>query len=98
MMSINTAPHHVPQRTCVACGRTDAKRGLVRLVRVAGGGVEIDTTGRKNGRGAYLCATRACWESGLKKDRLEHALRTSLTPANKEQLMKYGLGLEEGAA
>jgi uncharacterized protein len=96
--SINATPVHVPQRTCVACGKTEAKRQLVRLVRLDGGVVEVDLTGRKTGRGAYLCATAACWENVLKRDRLEHALRTSITSDNRERLLQYGLGLGEGAA
>ena len=96
--SISKTPIHVPQRTCVACGKTDAKRQLVRLVRVAGGIVEVDPTGRKTGRGAYICANAACWENVLKRDRLEHALRTSITSETRERLLQYGLGLGEGAA
>ena len=96
--SINATLVHVPQRTCVACGKTEAKRQLVRLVRVASGVVEVDLTGRKTGRGAYLCATAACWENVLKRDRLEHALRTAITSENRERLLQYGLGLGEGAA
>jgi predicted RNA-binding protein YlxR (DUF448 family) len=49
-------PKHVPRRTCVACRETDAKRQLIRLVRTPEGTVEVDPTGKRNGRGAYLCA------------------------------------------
>ncbi|MBC8078429.1 MAG: YlxR family protein, partial [Chloroflexales bacterium] len=52
-------PRHVPQRTCVACRRTDAKRGLLRLVREADGRVALDPSGKRNGRGAYLCHSPA---------------------------------------
>ena len=81
---------HIPQRTCVACGRVRPRRELVRLVRVTGGGVEIDDAGRKVGRGAYLCPAAECWEVGLKKGRLEHALRTAIAMENREELIKYG--------
>lgn len=81
---------HIPQRTCVACGRVKPKRELVRLVRVSGGGVEVDDSGRKAGRGAYLCPVAECWEEGLKKGRLEHTLRTAISPDNREQLIRYG--------
>jgi uncharacterized protein len=66
---------HVPQRTCIACRRTDAKRGLIRLVRDAEGHVTIDPTGKRAGRGAYLCHDPACWELALKRRGLERALR-----------------------
>jgi len=81
---------HIPQRTCVACGRIRPKRELIRLVRIADGGVEVDSAGRKAGRGAYLCPAGDCWEVGLKEGRLEHALRTAINSDNREQLIKYG--------
>ena len=63
------------------------------MVRISDGRVEVDTEGGKAGRGAYLCRARECWESGLKSSRLEHALRTSLTHDNREQLIRYGKDL-----
>ena len=68
-------PKHVPQRTCIACRRTDAKRGLMRLVRDAEGRVTLDPTGKRAGRGAYICHDPACWEQALKRHGLERALR-----------------------
>lgn len=66
---------HVPQRTCVACRRSDAKRGLLRVVRDAEGRVLLDQTGKQKGRGAYLCRDPRCWEQALKRKTLERALR-----------------------
>jgi predicted RNA-binding protein YlxR (DUF448 family) len=83
----------LPQRTCVACGQIRPKRELIRLVRMADGGVEVDSSGRKAGRGAYLCPAGDCWAVGLKEGRLEHALRTAISPDNREKLIKYGQGL-----
>lgn len=77
---------HIPQRTCVACGKVRAKRELIRLVHISDGSVEVDAGGKKVGRGAYLCPE--CWESGLKSRRLGYALRTTITDANREQLIK----------
>lgn len=89
--SINSpAAKHIPQRTCIACGQLRPKRELVRLVRLADGGVEVDSGGRKAGRGAYLCPAAECWEVGLKRGRLEHTLRTAISPGNREELVKYG--------
>jgi len=79
----------------VACGAIEPKRRLVRLVRVSGGGVEVDPGGKRAGRGAYLCPAAECWQAGLRKGRLEHVLRTTLTPDNREQLLKYSAGLEK---
>ncbi len=72
----------------MACRRVRPKRELIRLVCISGGKVEVDTSGKKAGRGAYLCPVEECWEIGLKGGRLEHALRTSLTLDNQEQLIK----------
>ena len=84
---------HVPQRMCVACRTATAKRGLIRVVR--GERIEVDSTGKKPGRGAYLCAQRACWEAALKKERLEHALRTRLTPEDRQRLEEFARGLKD---
>ncbi|MDD4876850.1 MAG: YlxR family protein [Dehalococcoidales bacterium] len=81
---------HTPQRTCIACREVKDKRELMRLIRVHSGGVEIDTSGKKVGRGAYLCCTAECWENGLKQGKLERALRTSLSKNNREQLIRDG--------
>jgi hypothetical protein len=56
-------------------------------VRTSEGSVEIDSRGKREGRGAYLCPERACWEAALKGKQLEQALRASLTKDNRERLM-----------
>ncbi|MBM3149074.1 MAG: YlxR family protein [Chloroflexi bacterium] len=85
---------HIPQRTCVACRGTKANRELIRLVNNAGT-VEIDPQRKKQGRGAYLCPFAQCWESGLKGNYLEHALRTKLTPEVRHTLAEFGKSLPE---
>jgi len=81
---------HIPQRTCVACREVKTKRELIRLVRISNGTVEVDPSGKKAGRGAYLCQSPECWEDGLKRGRLEYNLRTALTQENRQQLIRYG--------
>jgi len=93
---MNSSSHLVkraPQRTCVACKKVTAKQELVRLVRVPDGSVEVDETGKKAGRGAYLCRAEDCWDTGIKNGRLEHTLRTALSPENKEKLVEFGQSL-----
>ncbi len=80
---------HVPQRTCIACRKTGVKRELVRLVNVPGVAVVVDPTGKKSGRGAYLCQSRVCWENALKTGRLAQALRTEISPDTKAKLLNY---------
>jgi uncharacterized protein len=89
-----TPARHLPQRTCVACRKTGIKRELIRLVSIPGAGIMVDITGKKSGRGAYLCPTRACWEAAIKAGKLENSLRTSLKPENKEILVNYAQGLD----
>ena len=77
---------HVPQRTCVACRQVRPARELVRIVRLPSGEVELDETGKKSGRGAYLCPGGACWEAALTKRLVEHALKTEIATEEKEAL------------
>lgn len=86
-------PKHVPQRTCVACRQTTAKRQLVRIVRTPQGKVEVDPTGKKSGRGAYLCQQISCWELALTKGRLDYALKVRLSAEEKTALLTYAQGL-----
>jgi predicted RNA-binding protein YlxR (DUF448 family) len=80
----------------VACRQVKPKRELVRLVRTSGGDIEIDITGKKEGRGAYLCPGRECWEKVLEGKQLEQTLRINLTLENREQLLKDGKELLKG--
>jgi predicted RNA-binding protein YlxR (DUF448 family) len=66
---------------------------MIRLVRTSGGDVEIDTSGKKEGRGAYLCPDRSCWEKALKGKHLEHALRGKFRQVDLEQLLESGKDL-----
>jgi len=80
---------HVPTRTCIACRESQPKRELVRVVRTPEGAVVVDPTGKKAGRGAYICRRRSCWERALKKGALEAALKTSIGAADRALLETY---------
>ena len=84
-----------PQRSCVACRQVRDKRQLVRLVRTAEGGVEVDPAGRRTGRGAYLCRSAGCWEEGLKGKHLERSLRVSLDQGKRDRLREYVATFDE---
>lgn len=75
-----------PQRTCVVCRSTADKRALTRLVRTPENGVQVDPTGKLNGRGAYLCDNPACWDSALASDVLANALRATLSEADRARV------------
>ena len=92
-MKSDARPKHVAQRTCAACRSVKPKRELVRLVRLADGKVEVDTTGRRDGRGAYLCCTPECWEKGIAEKQIERTLHTGLTTENRQELREYGKSL-----
>ena len=94
-------PRRFPVRTCVACRTERQKREFVRIVRTPGGGVRFDSTGRANGRGAYLCADGSCWATALKKKSIERALGTPLPAELRDQLergvLTNGVSIEGGA-
>lgn len=81
-------PRKVPTRTCTACRTSSDKRRFVRVVRTPEGHVEIDPTGKANGRGAYLCADPDCFEMARKRRRLDAALRVSLRDDDYDRLKR----------
>lgn len=93
MVMTKSISRHIPQRTCVACRQVKPKRELTRLVCVSDGVIEVDTSGRKPGRGAYLCRNIECWKAGLMSNRLDYTLRTTITRENRERLMNYSKDL-----
>jgi uncharacterized protein len=91
--TVTKALRRQPQRTCIACRSISTKRALVRVVRRPDGGVEIDPRGKVPGRGAYLCASRACWELALGQKRIARALNMTLTEEQLAMLQAYAAGL-----
>ena len=79
----------MPQRTCVACRTIEGKRGLIRVVRTPEGAVQVDPTGKRNGRGAYLHASRTCWDCALTRKSLQHALKAEINDADRDALVLY---------
>jgi predicted RNA-binding protein YlxR (DUF448 family) len=84
---------HVPIRTCVSCREAGAKRGLIRIVRTPEGHDQIDPTGRKNGRGAYLCYKQPCWQRATQTPILNRALNTQLSSESLSTLSEFAAGL-----
>ena len=80
---------HIPLRTCVVCNSKADKRDLIRLVRTQSGRVEIDTTNRIPGRGAYLCHSLLCWDGAMKKNRLDHKLKGPLSAEDRLALEEF---------
>jgi len=90
-ISSNSQPAKaVPQRTCLVCRQVKGKKELVRLVRTIASHIEVDATGKKEGRGAYLCRNTACWDKLAKGRQLENALKSAIDKKELEQLIKNG--------
>jgi predicted RNA-binding protein YlxR (DUF448 family) len=70
---------HVPMRTCIACQQKRPKRELIRVVRSPEGPIEVDSSGKRSGRGAYLCPERECWQAALDRRQLQRALKCQVS-------------------
>ncbi len=67
-------PKKFPERKCIGCGERKKKTELIRIVRSPEGEISLDFTGRKPGRGAYLCRSVACFRAARKARRIEQNL------------------------
>lgn len=65
----------IPQRQCVGCREMKNKKDLIRVLKTADEDIIIDATGRKNGRGAYLCKAKECFQKAVKNNGLERSLK-----------------------
>ena len=77
----------IPMRQCVGCGEMKAKKELIRVIKTEEE-VLLDTTGRKNGRGAYICANPECLKKVRKSKGLERSLKASIPDEVYENLEK----------
>lgn len=74
------AERKIPLRKCIGCGEMKDKRTLVRIVRNKEGEVSVDLTGKKPGRGAYVCKSTDCLDKAEKAKRLERAFSVKIEP------------------
>ena len=84
----------VPMRMCVGCREMKPKKELIRVVRSPEGAVSMDATGRKPGRGAYICRQAQCLQRALRQRQLERAFECPLADEVKESLMSQLSALE----
>lgn len=75
-----------PERRCVGCGESKDKRELIRVVRTPEGEVCLDATGKKSGRGAYVCHSLSCFKKARKSKRIETSLNVSIPEKIYEKL------------
>ncbi len=85
----------IPQRMCLGCHESKNKRELIRVVRTPGGEIELDGTGKKAGRGAYICPSFDCLKKAVKNRGLEKSLRSAIPESIITTLKER---LEEGRA
>ena len=65
----------VPMRQCVGCGEMKSKKELLRVIKTPEEEITLDTTGKKNGRGAYICASMDCLKTARQRKGLERSLK-----------------------
>lgn len=82
----------IPARRCVACNEQKEKNNLLRIVRTPEGNIEIDQTGKKNGRGAYICKNVDCLNKIKKSKRLEKNLDISIDDDFYEEIRRTIVG------
>ena len=68
----------VPMHKCVGCGEMKPKKELLRILRTEDEGIVLDTTGKKNGRGAYICYSRDCFTKAVKNKGLERSFKQAV--------------------
>lgn len=99
----------VPMRKCTGCGEMKEKRGLIRVVKapekkdengrvISGGEISLDLTGKKSGRGAYVCRSVSCFENARKARRFERSLSCKIPEEIYEQMsgeLKKEYGAQE---
>ena len=78
----------VPLRMCIVCGEKRPKKELIRIIRTPEQKIEIDLSGKRSGRGAYLCLKRECIERAKKEGKLAYALKTEIPSSVYEELEK----------
>lgn len=76
----------IPERRCIGCGETKPKPELIRVVRSPEGEVSLDLTGKKSGRGAYLCRSAVCLKRAVKSRQLARNLECEIPDSIAESL------------
>ncbi len=85
----------IPLRKCMGCMESFPKKELIRVVRTPDGEVCVDLTGKKSGRGAYICRSQSCLKKAIKSKRIQSNLEIELTDEITETLTKELTG-EQG--
>ena len=85
----------VPMRKCVGCGEMKNKKEMMRVLKTAENEIVLDATGRKNGRGAYLCFSKECLQNAAKNRGLERSLKMAIPKEVYENLEREFENVEQ---
>lgn len=86
----------IPLRVCTGCGESKPKKELIRILRTPEEEILIDTTGKKNGRGAYICCSVSCLQKAIKSRGIERSLKVEIPRELLDTLEKELVSLESG--
>ena len=78
----------IPMRQCIGCGEMKAKKEMIRVIKTTEGAIMLDATGRKNGRGAYVCPNCECLQKAVKSKGLERSFKMPIPKDVYEMLAK----------
>ena len=84
----------IPMRKCVGCQEMKSKQEMMRVLKTSEDTFELDATGKKNGRGAYLCFSKECFEKAVKNKGLERSFKQAIPKEVYEKLEKEMNALE----
>ena len=86
----------VPLRQCIGCGEMKSKREMIRVIKTPENEILLDATGRKNGRGAYLCFSEECFQKAVKNKGLERSFKQAIPQEVYDRLEKEMGEIAEG--
>ena len=79
----------IPQRTCIGCNSKKDKKDLIRVVKNKDGEISIDLTGKKDGRGIYLCKSEECLNKAIKNKRISRTFEMEIDQNIYENLRDF---------
>ena len=85
----------IPMRQCTGCREMKSKKEMIRVLKTAEDEIILDSTGKKNGRGAYLCFSMDCLEKAIKSHGLERSLKASIPEEVYQKLKKEFEAIEK---
>lgn len=78
----------IPLRQCVGCGEMKSKKEMIRVLKTEEEGIILDTTGKKNGRGAYVCKNSECLKMAKKSKGLDRSFKIAVSDEVYDSLTK----------